>query len=338
MNFSAVDPRPLVLTGMQPTGRLHLGNFLGAALNWQKMLEDHQCFFFIPDQHAITIPTQAAQLRSNTLDCIAQYIACGLDPQKCSIFLQSQVTGHTELAWILGCLTPLGQLERMTQFKDKALKQKENVHAGLLYYPVLMAADILLYNADLVPIGEDQKQHLELTRDLAQKFNATYSETFKVPDPYVGKVGARIMSLQNPKEKMSKSDLSTAATLFISDEAPVIRKKILSAVTDSQSHIAADPTRPGILNLLNIYAAATQVTLESAAEHFKEHQGYAAFKKEVAEAVIVLLEPIRQHYLSIRDDKSYLLSIIREGATQAQIRADKMLAKVQRKVGFLERS
>jgi tryptophanyl-tRNA synthetase len=226
----------------------------------------------------------------------------------------------------------------MTQFKDKALKHKENINAGLLYYPVLMAADILLYNADLVPIGEDQKQHLELTRDLAQKFNTTYSDTFKVPDPYVGKVGARIMSLQNPKGKMSKSDPSTAATIFITDEASVIRKKILSAVTDSQNRITADPERPGIFNLLNIYAAATQMTLESAVEHFKDHQGYAAFKKEVAEAVIELLEPIRQHYLSIRDDRNYLLSVIHEGAIKAQVRADRMLAKVHRKVGFLERS
>ncbi|MDR2420208.1 MAG: tryptophan--tRNA ligase [Puniceicoccales bacterium] len=335
MNFSVADHRPLVLTGMQPTGRLHLGNFLGAAYHWRKMLEDYQCFFFIPDLHAMTVATKAPQLQDNTLSCIAQYIACGLDPAKCTIFLQSQVTGHTELAWILGCITPLGQLERMTQFKDKALKQKEFIGTGLLYYPILMAADILLYNADLVPIGEDQKQHLELARDLAQKFNSRYSEIFNIPEPYMGSVGARIMSLQNPKEKMSKSDPSAMATLHITDENSVIRKKILSAVTDSQNDITADPERPGILNLLNIYAAATQMTLESAVEHFKDHRGYAAFKNEIADVIIALLEPIRQHYLSLREERDYLLSVIHEGAMRAQARADTMLSKVYHTVGLL---
>jgi tryptophanyl-tRNA synthetase len=338
MDIPPLDQRPVILTGMQPTGRLHLGNFLGAAQNWRNMLDDYQCFFFIPDLHAMTVPVKPVQLRDHTLNCIAQYIACGLDPAKCTIFLQSHVTGHTELAWILGCITPLGQLERMTQFKEKALKKKEGVGAGLLYYPILMAADILLYNADLVPIGEDQKQHLELTRDLAQKFNATYAETFKVPMPYVGKVGARIMSLQNPREKMSKSDPSEAATVYITDENSVIRKKILSAVTDSQNDITADPERPGILNLLNIYAAATQMTLESATEHFKDHQGYASFKKEIADAVMALLEPIRQHYLSLRKDEDYLHSVIHEGAAKAQLHADTMLSKVRHRVGLLEKN
>jgi tryptophanyl-tRNA synthetase len=331
------DRHPVVLTGMQPTGRLHLGNFLGAAYNWRNMLDDYQCFFFIPDLHAMTVPVKPTQLRDNTLNCIAQYIACGLDPAKCTIFLQSQVTGHTELAWILGCIAPIGQLERMTQFKDKALKHRENINAGLLYYPILMAADILLYNADLVPIGEDQKQHLELTRDLAQKFNATYSETFKIPEPYMGKTGARIMSLQNPKEKMSKSDLNESASIFITDEATIVRKKILSAVTDSQKQIIAEPSRHGIFNLLNIYAAATHTTLESAVEHFKEHQGYASFKNEIADAVIVLLEPVRQHYLSLQEDKNYLHSIIHEGAMRAQARADVMLSKIYRTVGLSEK-
>jgi tryptophanyl-tRNA synthetase len=331
------DQRPLVLTGMQPTGRLHLGNFLGAALNWRRMLDDYRCFFFIPDLHALTIGTPPEELRKNTLDCIAQYVACGLDPAKCTIFLQSQVKGHTELAWILGCLTPLGQLERMTQFKDKARKQ-QSIHAGLLYYPILMAADILLHNAELVPIGEDQKQHLELARDLAQKFNSTYSETFKVPKPYISSVAARIMSLQNPKAKMSKSDPNEAASIFIADEATVIRKKILSAVTDSQKQICADPQRPGIFNLLNIYAAVTQSNPESAAEHFRDYQGYAAFKKEIADGLIALLEPVRQRYLALREDKDYLHSVIHEGAIKAQARADTMLSQVYRTVGLLKKN
>jgi tryptophanyl-tRNA synthetase len=330
----AADRHPLVLTGMQPTGRLHLGNLLGAVLNWRRMLDDSQCFFFIPDLHALTIGTPPEELRKNTLDCIAQYVACGLEPEKCTIFLQSQVTGHTELAWILGCLAPLGQLERMTQFKDKARRQ-QSLHAGLLYYPVLMAADILLYNADLVPIGEDQKQHLELARDLAQKFNATYSETFKIPEPYIGPVGARIMSLQNPKEKMSKSDPNESASIFITDEAAVIRKKILGAVTDSQKQICPDPQRPGIFNLLQIYAAVTQRSLESAAEHFRDYQGYAAFKKEIADELIALLEPVRQRTFTLREDEDYLRSIIRSGAAKAQARANKVLKEVRWKVGLL---
>jgi len=327
------EARPLILSGMQPTGRLHLGNFLGAALHWRRMLDDHRCFFFIPDLHALTIGLAPEVLRNNTLDCVAQYVACGLDPEKCTIFLQSMVAGHTELAWILGCLAPLGQLERMTQFKDKA-RRRESVNAGLLYYPVLMAADILLYNADLVPIGEDQKQHLELTRDLAQKFNHTYARIFKIPEPCIGHVGARIMSLQNPVEKMSKSDPGAAATLFISDEASVIRKKILSAVTDSQNRIAIDPQRPGILNLLNIYAAVTRTSLEAAAEHFQSHQGYAAFKNEVADGVIALLEPVRRRYLAWREDRKHLLDILHTGAARARVLAQETLQKVRQAVGL----
>ena len=211
------DSKKVILTGMQPTGKLHLGNFLGAANNWRTMLNDYECLFFIPDMHTMTVPHIPAELRKNTLDCVAQYIACGLDPEKCNIFLQSHITGHTELCWILSCICSIGQLERMTQFKDKSTKCGEIVRAGLLFYPVLMSADILLYNADVVPIGEDQRQHLELARDLAQRFNNTFSDTFTVPEPYIGKTGSRIMSLQNPTSKMSKSDKNQNSTIYITD-------------------------------------------------------------------------------------------------------------------------
>ncbi len=232
--------KPVILTGAQPTGRLHLGNYLGAVRNWQAMQSDFECFFFITNQHAITLPKVPAELRQNTYTCLAQYIACGLDPARSNLFVQSHVVGHNELAWILSCICPLGQLERMTQFKDKAKKQIA-VNSGLLFYPVLMAADILLYNANVVPVGEDQKQHLELTRDLAEKFNATFSPTFNVPEPFIGAAGARIMSLQNPDAKMSKSDPNHLGTVDLVDPADLIRKKIMSAVTDSEGAIRFDP-------------------------------------------------------------------------------------------------
>ncbi|MDR1907052.1 MAG: tryptophan--tRNA ligase [Puniceicoccales bacterium] len=331
-----VTEKKVVLTGMQPTGILHLGNFLGAAHNWQKMIDQYTCYFFIPNQHAITVPQVPANLRHATLNCVAQYIACGLDPERCTIFVQSHITGHTELAWILGCLTPLGQLYRMHQFKDKSAK-KENIYSGLLYYPVLMAADILLYNADFVPTGEDQRQHVELARDLAEKFNATYSETFTIPAPLIEKAGARIMSLKFPENKMSKSDPDGNATIYITDEPKIIQKKIAAAVTDSGDKISADPKRPGITNLLNIYCAAKGITLTDGEEKFKTYAGYASFKKDVAEALITLLEPIQEKYQAIKDDKEYLQSVIKKGAATVQPIAHKTLSKVYHKVGFLDR-
>jgi tryptophanyl-tRNA synthetase len=229
--------KKVILIGMQPTGILHLGNFLGAANNWNKVLDQYICYFFIPDQHAITVPQIPANLRQATLNCIAQYIACGLDPDRYTIFIQSHIIGHTELAWILGCLTPLGQLYRMHQFKDKSSKN-ESIYSGLLYYPILMAADILLYNADFVPTGEDQRQHVEL----AEKFNSTYLETCTIPSPIIEQTGARVMSLKSPGNKMSKSDPDSSAKIYITDEPKVIQKKIASALTDSDDRIASDPT------------------------------------------------------------------------------------------------
>jgi tryptophanyl-tRNA synthetase len=297
------------------------------------MLERYTCYFFIPNQHAITVPQVPAALRAATLNCVAQYIACGLDPRKCSIFIQSQVVGHTELAWVLGCLAPLGQLYRMHQFKDKSAK-KEHICSGLLYYPILMAADILLYNADYVPTGEDQRQHVELARDLAEKFNATYSETFTVPAPLIEATGARIMSLKSPEHKMSKSDPDGHATIYITDEPQVIQKKIASAVTDSQNKICADPERPAMANLLNIYCAATNMAMEKAEEKWATYSGYAPFKRELADVLIALLDPVRKQYIAIKDDKEYLQSVVRKGAETVQPIAHKTLSKVYGKIGF----
>lgn len=327
--------KPVVLTCAQPTGRLHLGNYLGAVLNWERMQEDHDCFFGIVDQHAITVRQVPAELRDNTYSCLAQYMACGLDPARSHLFAQSHVIGHTELAWILGCLCPLGQLERMTQFKDKARKQ-ESIDAGLLYYPVLMAADILLYNAELVPVGDDQKQHLELARDLAEKFNHRYSETFNVPKPFISKVGSRIMSLQDPTVKMSKSDPNQAATVYITDRPEEIRKKIMSSVTDSGSEVRIGDDKLGVTNLLTIMSACTGRSLETLQSEFSG-KGYGDFKKAVAEAVVAMLDPVRIRYEELIKDREALNMVFKAGAEQAQAVAFKTLSKVNRKVGFVER-
>jgi len=327
--------RPVVLTGAQPTGRLHLGNYLGAVVNQDKMQNDNECFYFLADQHAITVPKVPAELRRNLYSCLAQYLACGLDPARCHIFAQSHVLGHAELAWVLGCLCPLGQLERMTQFKDKSRKQ-ETVGAGLLYYPILMAADILLYNADFVPVGEDQKQHLELTRDLAEKFNREYSPTFTVPEPYIGKQGARVMSLQNPDAKMSKSDPNQNGVVYLTDTADAVRKKFMSAVTDSGCEVRAGDDKPGVTNLLSIYTALTGTAIADAEAAFAG-KNYGAFKAAVADAAIAVIDPIRQRYEALVKDTAYLDSVLKQGAEAAQRVAYRTLSKVYRKVGFVER-
>ncbi len=327
--------KPVVLTCAQPTGRLHLGNYLGAVLNWGRMQDDNECYFGIVDQHAITVPYVPAQLRENTYSCLAQYVACGLDPARSRLFVQSHVIGHTELAWILGCLCPLGQLERMTQFKDKSRKQ-ESIDAGLLFYPVLMAADILLYNAKLVPVGDDQKQHLELARDLAEKFNSRYSDTFNVPEPLISKVGSRIMSLQDPTAKMSKSDPNHSATVFITDRPEDVRKKIMSAVTDSSADVRSGPDKPGVTNLLSIMSACTGRSVATLEAEFAG-KGYGDFKKTVADAVVATLDPVRVRYDELIKDRGELDRIFKSGAEQAQAAAFRTLSKVNRKVGFVER-
>ncbi len=324
----------MVLTAAQPTGRLHLGNFLGAVRNWAQMQDDFECYFGIVDMHAITVPYVPAKLRSNIYECAAQYIACGLDPEKCNLFIQSNVVGHAELAWILSCICPLGQLERMTQFKDKSKKQ-DSVNCGLLYDPVLMAADILIYNADFVPVGEDQKQHIEITRDLAQKFNGTYSETFTVPTPSIPKAGARIMSLQAPESKMSKSDPNQAGTIYITDEPDVLKKKIMSSVTDSESEVRFDiENKAGVSNLMSIMSALGGKSFEVIQGEFAG-KGYGDFKKAVADVVIESLSPVREKYNSLIGDKAYLDSVLIRGAQAAQRRANRVMGKVYRKVGYL---
>ena len=327
--------KPVVLTCAQPTGRLHLGNYLGAVLNWGRMQQDYECFFGIVDQHAITVQQVPAELRDNTYSCLAQYMACGLDPARSHLFAQSHVLGHTELAWILGCICPLGRLERMTQFKDKARKQ-ESIDAGLLYYPVLMAADILLYNAELVPVGDDQKQHLELARDLAEKFNHRYSDTFKVPEPFISKVGSRIMSLQDPTAKMSKSDPNQASTVYITDRPEEIRKKIMSSVTDSSAEVRAGDDKPGVTNLLTIMSACTGRSIDALQSEFAG-KGYGDFKKAVADVVVETLDPVRVRYEELIKDRDALNKVFKAGAEQAQAVAFKTLSKVNRKVGFVER-
>jgi tryptophanyl-tRNA synthetase len=331
-----MDNKKVVLTGMQPTGKLHLGSLLGALDNWCRMLDSYDCLFFLADQHAITMPHVPAELRRNAMDCVAQYIACGLDPKKCKIFLQSQIIGHAELMWVLSCLTPIGQLERMTQFKDKSKKVGQFVCSGLLFYPILMAADILLYNADLVPVGEDQKQHLEITRDIAQKFNGTYSDMFVLPEPYIGQTGARIMSLQNPTIKMSKSDKNQNGVVYITDTNEIIRKKITGAITDSGNDIAFDEkNKPGISNLLNIFAAIEGISIEEAVRQFSSLTSYVPFKQAVADAVIGKISPMREKYGEIVQDKDYMVEVLRAGREEAQRRANKMISKVYRKVGFV---
>lgn len=351
------DTKPVILTCAQPTGKLTLGNYLGAVRNWSEMLEQNDCYFGIVDLHAITTPSHPATLRQNVYDCVAQYIACGLDPEKCHQFVQSHVIGHTELAWVLTCITPIGELQRMTQFKDKVAKlgfkstestdedlkfthegarPQASINAGLLCYPVLMAADILLYNADLVPVGEDQRQHLELCRDLAQRFNHQYSETFSIPKGFVPKTGAKIMSLADPRRKMSKSDENERATLYILDEPNQIKKKISAAVTDSGSEIKAGSDKPGIANLLSIHSSLSGQSTDELEEHF-QGKGYGVLKSELTELISENLHPVRDKYRELIKDKSYLKSVLTQGASAAQKRANKILGKVYRKVGFPDR-
>ena len=329
------ENRKVVLTCAQPTGKLHLGNYLGAVKNWVEMSEKYECYFGVVDMHAITIPYVPADLKKNVYECTAQYMACGLDPEKCNLFLQSSIVGHAELAWILGCICPLGQLERMTQYKDKASKHKENLNSGLLYYPVLMASDILIYNADVVPVGEDQKQHIELTRDLAQKFNSRYSDTFKIPEPYIPQAGARIMSLQTPTSKMSKSDPNQNGTLYITDEPAVLRKKIMSAVTDSDSEVRYDiENKAGVSNLMSIMSALSGKSFDNIEAEFKG-KGYGDFKKAVADVVVDALAPVREKFLEISADKKRIESALAKGNQAAQLRVNRLMSKVYRKVGFM---
>ena len=330
------ETKKIIFSGIQPSGTLTLGNYIGALRNFKLLEDDYQCIYCVVDMHAITVRQDPAALRRRCLELAAIYIASGLDPKKNIIYCQSHVSGHAELAWILNCFTYMGELQRMTQFKDKAQKHADNINAGLFTYPTLMAADILLYQTDLVPIGADQKQHLELTRDIAQRFNGVYGDVFTVPEGYFGKVGSRIMSLQDPTRKMSKSDPEDT---FISllDPPDAIRRKVRRAVTDSEADIRFDPeNKPGVSNLLSIIAALTGQSVEEAAAEL-QGQGYGKLKDRVSECVIETLAPLQSEHKRLMADKAYLQGVLKENADIANGMALRTLRKVQRKVGFAER-
>ena len=324
-----------IFSGIQPSGELTLGSYMGAIKNWVALQDDYDCLYCIVDMHAITVRQDPALLRRRSVNQLAQYIACGLDPEKNIMFIQSHVPQHAELAWVLGCYTQFGELSRMTQFKMKSQQHADNITAGLFNYPVLMAADILLYQADLVPVGEDQRQHVELTRDIAQRFNGVYSDTFTLPEAFIPKMGARVMSLDDPTTKMSKSLPDGCVNLM--DAPEVIMKKFKRAVTDCETAVKFDKeNKPGISNLLTIYCAATGKTMDQAEQDFAG-QGYGVFKPAVGEAVVELLRPIREESERIMADKAYLESVYRTGAERASYLANKTLSKVYRKVGFVGR-
>lgn len=326
--------KKVVFSGVQPSGKLTIGNYIGAIRNWVDLQDEYECYYCVVNQHAITVPQIAKDLRSNTLDVLALFMACGIDPDKSTLFIQSHVPAHTELSWVLSTMTYMGQLNRMTQFKEKSQKSDENLNAGLFTYPVLMAADILVYNADLVPVGDDQKQHLELARDLAERFNNRYSETFKVPEPLITKEGARIMSLQDPTYKMSKSDSNENGFILILDDEATIRRKIKRAVTDSVGVVNYTDEQPEIKNLINIYSAFSGKSADDIVSKY-EGKGYGDFKNDLAEVLIENLAPLQKRYEEIRNDKEYLEKIYIEGAEKAKWKTKKMIDKVYRKVGFI---
>ena len=331
------NEKKTMLSGIQPSGDLHLGNYLGAVKNWSALADEFNCFYFMADLHSITVRQNPAELRRRSMAQLAQYIACGLDPEKNTLFIQSHVHEHAELGWILNCYTMFGELSRMTQFKDKSAKNAENINGGLFTYPALMAADILLYQADYVPVGEDQKQHCELTRDIAIRFNNLYGETFKVPEPYIPKVGARIMSLGNPTSKMSKSD--PQGCVFLMDSPEEIARKFKRAITDSDTERCvryAPQEKPGVANLMSIYSSVTGKTFEEIEREF-DGKGYGIFKPAVGEAVIETLRPIREEAQRMISDKAYLQEVYTEGAKKASAIARRTLRKVYKRVGFVEK-
>ena len=327
--------RKVILSGVQSTGRLTLGNYLGAINNWVEMQEKYDCYYMIANSHSLTVRNNPEELRNNTLKILALYIAAGLDPEKNTIFIQSQVKEHAELAWILNCYTYMGELSRMTQFKDKSLKHQDNINAGLFTYPVLMAADILLYKANLVPVGEDQKQHLEITRDIAERFNKLYGDTFVIPEAYVRKETARIMGLQDPTSKMSKSATNLNDVIFLDDSEETIIKKIKEAVTDSESVGRFAPERkPGVSNLMQIYSAITNKGFEEIEKDF-EGKGYGDFKMAVAEVVVGKLKPIQEKYNELLENRDYLVKVYTEGKMKAEKIAIKTINEVKEKIGIL---
>ncbi|MBR6719837.1 MAG: tryptophan--tRNA ligase [Clostridia bacterium] len=323
-----------VFSGIQPSGALGLGGYIGAVKNWLKMQEEYDCCFCVVDEHCITVRQDPKELRARSMEFLALYIACGLDPEKSLIYFQSHVPQHAQLAWVLNCYTYMGELSRMTQFKDKSAKHADNINAGLFTYPVLMAADILLYQTDKVPVGIDQKQHLELAQTIAARFNGVYGETFKVPEAVIAKVGAKVMSLADPTSKMSKSD--PKGNIGILDAPEVIMKKFKSAVTDSDAKIEYKEGKDGINNLLSIYSIATGESIEDAVNRFS-NTGYGEFKVKTAEAVIEMLRPVREKYEDISKNKDYIESVYKNGAEIAGRVASRTLDKVYKKIGFVAR-
>ena len=334
------EKKKVMLSGIKPSGDLTLGSYLGAIKNWAERAEQFDCYYFMADLHALTTRQNPADLRRRTLEQLAQYVACGLDPEKNTLFIQSHVPAHAELGWVLNCYTMFGELSRMTQFKDKSKKNADNINGGLFTYPALMAADILLYQPDYVPVGDDQKQHVELTRDVAQRFNNLYSETFKIPEPYIPKVGARVMDLLNPTSKMSKSDDVGSGRVCLMDKPEDIMRKFKRAVTDSDTDahcVRYDAaSKPGVANLMQIYAACTDRSFDAIEAEFTG-QGYGAFKTAVGEAVVETLRPIREEAQRLMKDKGYLETLCRTGAEKASYIANKTLRKVYKKVGLAAR-
>lgn len=332
------EQKKRIFSGVQPSGNLTIGNYLGAIRNWIPMQDEFECLYCVVDLHTLTVRQNPAELRQRSLNLLALYMACGLDPQKCILFLQSHVSAHSELAWILNCYTYMGELNRMTQFKDKSAKHADNINAGLFTYPVLMAADILLYQTELVPIGQDQKQHLEIARDVAERFNNVYGDTFTIPEPYIPKIGAKIMSLQEPEKKMSKSDENENAYVFILDKEDAILRKFKRAVTDSEREIRYDEVnKPGVSNLISIYSAVTGKTFSDIEKEF-DGRSYGDLKEVVGQSVAEMLRPVQQKYNDLTANKDYLNSILKENSEKAAYMARKTLSKVQRKIGLLPRS
>ena len=327
--------KKVILSGIQPSGALTLGSYLGAIKNWVSLADEYECYYMMADMHTITVRQTPADLRRRTLEQLAQYMACGLYPDKNTIFIQSHVPAHAQLGWVLDCYTMFGELSRMTQFKDKSAKNADNINAGLFTYPSLMAADILLYQSDLVPVGEDQKQHVELTRDIATRFNGIYGDVFKLPEPFIPKVGARIMSLTSPEKKMSKSDQDPGGCIYLMEKPEDIMRSFKRAVTDSETEIRYAPKeKPGVSNLMQIYSVATGEGFTAIEQAFAG-KGYGDFKTAVGEAVVELLRPVREEATRIMSDKGYLESVYRAGAERASYVANKTLRKVYKKVGFV---
>ncbi len=327
--------KKVVLSGVQPSGSLTIGNYLGAIQNFSRLQEDYECIYAIADLHSITVPQVAKDLRRRTYEVLALYMACNVDPEKSTIFVQSHVPQHLELSWVLSSISYMGQLSRMTQFKDKAKKSEENLNAALFTYPVLMAADILLYQTDFVPVGEDQRQHLELARDLAIRFNSKYSDTFKVPDNLIRKETGKIYSLKDPSVKMSKSSEDENSYILMLDDPKTIERKIKRAVTDSDANFCYSDDQPGLKNLINIYQAFSNESVEDIVKQY-EGESYGPFKNDLAELIIESLRPIQEEYNRLINDKAYLEEVMAKGASKASYLANKTLRKVYRKVGFVQ--